>query len=818
MNELLRDLRHAARALRRTPSATAIIVLTLALGIGANVAIFSVIHGVVLEPLEYPQPGELVLVTSQFPTLGFDRFWVSPPEYMEYREWNTSFTDLGGYRVGEASVVGSEQPLRVRAGSVTAPFFRVMGVEPLLGRTFTEEEDLPGVSPVVVLSHELWQGALGGDESWVGRSLEVNGQPSTVIGVMPPGFDIEEERVQVWVPVGLDPANRQNRGSHFLYLVGRLRPGIDLVAARGELETLISSWKERIGGDTHVPHPEFHRLQLEPLHEAVVGDTRPALLALLGAVAFVLLIACANVANLMLARSEARQKELAVRSSMGATRWRLVRLVLLESVLLALIGAALGVAIAQLGLRALLAASPDSLPRTDDVTLDPVVLAFALLLALGTGLLFGLAPALQIRVPRLFSMLKEGALRASSAGSGLWLRRSLVVAEMALAVGLVVGSGLMLRSLDRLLGVDPGFDPEGLVTFRLFLPSSGYPDGVATTGFFDRLFASLAEVPGVESVAAASGLPPQRDVNANDMEFEGVERGEDGPPHNIDYWQFASAGYLETMGIGLLDGRGFALSDDAESPLVALVNRRAAETWWPDQSPLGRRMRPGGGSGDRPWFTIVGVVEDVKQQGLDREAGTEAYFLQSQVSAVGLVLRRTMNVLIRTELPLASVGDELRRRVWAIDPTLPVASLQTMDDVFGASIARARFLTLLISIFGALALLLAAIGIYGVMSYAVAERARELGIRMAGGAQRRRILSLVMGQGLVLAVVGLAVGVAAAVGLSRLLATLLFGVGTTDPATYAAVLALLGLVALAACALPALRATRVDPLAVLRSE
>jgi putative ABC transport system permease protein len=816
MSGLLRDLLHAARALRRTPSTTAIIVLTLALGIGANVAIFSVIHGVILKPLEYQDPGELVMVTSQFPTLGFDRFWVSPPEYMEYREWNTSFTELGGYRVGEVSVVGSEQPLRVRGATVTAPFFRVLGVEPLLGRVFTEEEDLPGASPVVVLSHDFWQGALGGEESWIGRTLEVNGQASTVLGVMPPGFDIEEAGVQAWTPVGLDPANRQNRGSHFLYLVGRLKPGVDLAAARGELESLLTGWSDRIGGDTHVPSTDFHRLQIEPLHEEVVGDTRPALLALLGAVGFVLLIACANVANLMLARSEARQKELAIRSSMGASRGRLIRLVLLESVLLGLLGAALGVAVGQAGLKILLAASPDSLPRTDDVTLDPLVLAFALALAVGTGLLFGLAPALQIRVLRLYSLLKEGAQRASASGAGLWLRRGLVVAEMALAVGLVVGSGLMLRSLDRLVAVDPGFDPEGLVTFRLFLPSSTYADGVAVTAFYDRLFRSLAEVPGIASVAAASGLPPMRDVNANDMEFEGIERTGDGPPHNIDYWQFASLDYLDTMGIEVLEGRGFAPSDDVESPLVALVNRRAADTWWPGQSPVGRRLRPGGFD-DGPWFTIVGVVEDVKQHGLDEEAGTESYFLQSQVSAVGFATR-TMNVLVRTGLPIAGIGDELRRRVWAIDPTLPVASMQTMDDVFGASIARSRFLTLLISIFGGLALVLAAIGIYGVMSYAVAERAQELGIRMALGAQRGRILHLVLGQGLVLAAVGLAVGVAAAVGLSRLLATLLFGVGATDPATYAAVLGLLGLVALAASALPALRATRVDPLAVLRSE
>jgi putative ABC transport system permease protein len=816
MTALLVDLRQALRSLRKTPTATLVIVVTLALGIGANVAIFSVLRGVILRPLPYPEPRELVMVTSQFPGLGFDRFWISPPEYHEYRAWNETLEEVGAYRAGEASVAGGDQPMRVRSAVVTATLFRVLGVEPIRGRVFTEEEDVPNGPPVAVLSHELWQSGFGGDESVVGRQVEVNGAPTTIVGIMPPGFDVEDNEVRLWRPVQLDPA-ATNRGSHFLYLVGRLRDGVPLEQARADLARMLATWEDRLGGEIfHVPDEENHRLQLAPLHEEVVGGTRQAVLALLGAVGFVLLIACANVANVMLARSEARQREVAIRNSMGASRFRLVRMLLVESLILAFVGGALGIAVAHFGLQALLRASPDSLPRIDEISIDPLVLLFAVAVAIFTGLLFGIAPALQLRLRRVGSLLKEGGQRTSASGGAARLRRLLVVTELALAVGLVVGAGLMVRSLDHLLSVDAGFDPRGLTSFQLSLPASRYPDAGTQTAFFDRLLASLEGVPGITGAAAINGLPPMRDVNANDMEFEGVEPSAD-TPFNIDYWQFVTDQAVETLGIRLLEGRSFGPGDDGQSTPVALVNRRAAETWWKGSSPLGRRMRPCCGD-DVPWFTIVGVVDDVKQGGLDQQAGTEAFWSYRQVGERLGFAPRTMYVAVRSQLAHDALTETLRREVWAIDPSLPVAHVSSMEEVFGASIARARFLTMLLAIFGGLALTLAALGIYGVMSYTVAKRSQELGIRIALGADRGRVLRLVLTQGLAMTVAGLLVGVVAAWGLSRLLGTLLYGVAATDPATYAFVLALLFATALLACLLPALRATRVDPIGVLRSE
>jgi predicted permease len=501
---------------------------------------------------------------------------------------------------------------------------------------------------------------------------------------------------------------------------------------------------------------------------------------------------------------------------MGASRYRLVRMLLVESVLLALLGGALGVAVAHFGLRALLQASPDSLPRIDEIAIDPLVLLFATAVALLTGLLFGIAPALHLRLRRIGGLLKEGGQRSSASGGTARLRRLLVVTELALAVGLVVGAGLMLRSLDSLLHVDAGFDPRGLTSFQLSLPSSRYPDATSQGTFYERLLGRLEGVPGITGAAAINGLPPLRDVNANDMEFEGVEPSDEAP-FNIDYWQFVTDDAVETLGIRLLEGRSFGPGDDGQSTPVALVNRRAAGTWWKGTSPLGRRLRPCCGD-EIPWFTVVGVVDDVKQGGLDQEAGTEAFWSYRQVGEKLGFTPRTMYVAVRSKLAPEALAEALRREVWAIDPALPVAHVSSMEEVFGDSIARATFLTLLLAIFGALALTLAAIGIYGVMSYTVAKRSQELGIRIALGADRGRVLRLVLAQGVTMTVLGLAVGVAAAWGLSRLLGSLLYGVGANDPATYVVVLSLLFATALVASLLPALRATRVDPIGVLRSE
>ena len=814
---LTADLRQTWRNARKAPGLTVAVLLTIAVGVGANGAVWSVLRAVLLEPLPYPEAHRVVHGFSKFPTMGFEHFWVSVPEYLEYREWNESFTELGAYRAVEVSVAGREQPVRVPAAVVSASLFEVLGVQPLLGRVFVDGEDEDGAPPMAVVSHALWVQAFGGSESVIGSQVLIDGSPRTLLGVMPPGFDLEESGIQAWLPLGIDAEDRQRRASHYLFLVGRLRPEATVDSARAELDVLIRDWEKRTGAQ-HVPNREFHPLALEPLHDAVVGDTRPALQALTGAVAFLLLIACTNVANLLLSRSDAREREMAIRSAMGAPRRRLLRQMLTESVALAVAGGLLGVLAAHTGLRALLRASPGSLPRTGDVRLDGTVVAASLAVAVLAGILFGLAPALKLSSGRFGILLKEGARRSTIGGAGASARRLLIVAEMALAVALVVGSALMIRTVRTLLAVDTGFESKQITSFQLFLPPAGYPEATDQMAFYGRLVESLEAIPAVERVGSASGLPPLRDLNANDMEFEGVEPDPQGPPHNVDFWQFVTDDYLDTMDIAVLSGRGFQLSDDGQAPLVALVNRKTAETFWPGQDPLGRRLRPGGG-GDVPWITIVGVVDDVKQAGIDQETGTEVYFRFAQVGqAFGPFLPRTMYTLVRSTLDAPAIAQAIRDRVRELDPSLPVASLTTMEEVVRGSIARPRFLALLLSIFAGAALFLAAVGVYGVLSYSVAQRGQELGIRMALGADRRSILQLVLSHGMLLSLGGVGLGVVGSLALSRLIESLLFGVRPTDPLTYAAVAALLAAVALAACAVPAARAARVDPLTVLRCE
>ncbi|MEM6705520.1 MAG: ABC transporter permease [Acidobacteriota bacterium] len=815
MSHLLEDLKVSLRGLRQAPVLTGIVLLTIAIGIGATTAIYSVVNAVVLQPLAYPQAGQLVSVSTQFPTMGFDRFWVSPPEYFELSEWSTTLATIGAYRGGEVSVVGTEEPLRNRAVFATATLFEVLGAQPYRGRLWDSESDRPGAEAVAVLSHELWQSQFGGREDVLGASLEIDGMPTTLVGVLPPNFDIAEERPQLWIPLTLDPANRENRGNHFLNLVARLHPGLTLEDADAELATLVAGWEERTGAG-HNPSPEGHPMRVDALKEVVVGDTRPALLALLASVGFVLLIASVNVANLLLARSESRQKEIAVRAAVGATRARLVRQLLTESVLLAFVGGALGVAVAHRGLALLLRAFPTSLPRTQEVSLDLPVLTVTTLTAAATGILFGLAPALSLGRGRFGALLKEGGRRASASISSLRLRRMLVVAEVALAVGLVFGAGLMMRSLSGLVGLDAGFDRDRLFTYELYLPSSDYPAATDQLAFLGRLFDELQKVPGIDRAAAADGLPPSRDLNANDMEFEGVERTEDGPVHNMDYWQFASTDYLETLGIRVLSGRGFAATDDGQATPVALINQRAAEVFYPDQDPVGRRLRPG--FGDMPWFTIVGVVEDVKQRGLDAEVGTEVYWHAEQVGEALGRMPRSMHVIVQSGLDQATVAQALRETTWRLDPKLPVASVQPMEAVVRDTLARQRLLTLLLLLFAGIALFLAAIGVYGVMSYSVELRQRELGLRMALGAAPAAILRLVLAQGALLTSIGLAVGLAFSFGFARLLRSLLFGVSTSDPWAFALVLLVLAVAAGLATSIPAWRATRIAPQEALHSE
>ena len=816
----IQDFKYGLRLLRRAPGFAFLAVLTIALGIGANSAIFSVINAVVLKPLAYPSSGQLMFITSQFPSLGFDKFWISPPEYFEYREQARSFSDIAAYRVGAVNFSEGDQPERVNTVFTTANMFKVLGVSPIRGRAFRDEEDRPNVDPVAVLSHELWTRKLGADPGAIGKRVEINGQKTTVVGVAPPGFDLHDARAQVWMPLGLDPSQRTTgRGSHGLYLVGRLKPGVPEARAETELKMILSGGWRALVPSGHQPNDSTHRLQMVALQEDVVGNVRTALWVLQGAVVLVLLIACANVANLLLARAEARHKEFATRTALGAGRGRILRQFMTEGILLALLGALFGVMIARWGLRALLAANPESIPRAAEIGLDPMVLLFTVGIAVLTGLVFGLAPLLHVSEQAVAAAIKEGGARSTTTGARNRVRRGLVVAEIALAVMLVIGAGLLLRSFRNLTSVNAGFDPANLVTFGLVLPTATYPStGERRVQVMTDLMRRLDEIPGVDRVAAVQGLPPFRQVNANDTFFEGVPTGPNEPIQNVDYWQTATADYFTTMGIRIKEGRGFNQSDPGGPP-VMVVNEALAKRFYKNQSPIGRRIKPpfGPDTSQVPWFTIIGVAENVKQGGLDAEPGTELYFNYEQGPRLARFAPGQMNVMIRTRRSLDEIAPQIRRAVSMADPALPIVQLRTMESVFGDSVARQRFLSQLLLVFAIVALTLAAIGTYGILSYMVTERQREIGIRMALGAGSGQVVRLVLGQGLGMAIVGIVLGVIGALGLSRLVASLLFGVSPADPVTFGTVAAVIAVVAIVACVVPTRRATRVDPLMAIRT-
>jgi predicted permease len=817
MTTLLHDLRYAVRLLVRSPAFALLAAITLALGIGANAAIFSVINAVLLRPLPYGQPERLVFVYSQFPVMNFTRFWSSAPEFLELRHKSRSFEELGAYTTGSVNITG-DQPVRVKAARVSAGLFDVLKVKPALGRTFTAKEDLPNTEPMLVLSHELWRSAFGADRGVIGRQVQVDGVSRTVLGVMRPGFDVGNERVEAWIPLALDPAQPGGRASHYLYMIGRLKPGVGIEQARAELGGLVEHWRDDLP-DTHVPSPDGHPLKMAPLLDDLVGNVRPKMWLLMAAVGLVLLIACANVANLLLARAEARQKEIAVRSAMGAARARLLRQFLTESVLLSLIGGLMGMGLAVWGVRVLVATNPNAVPRLREIGVDARVLLFTLAVSILTGVLFGLAPALHARASVLFASLKEGGQRATASAGRRLLRSTLVVAEVFLAATLVLVGGLLIRSFWLLLQVDPGFDPKGVLTFQIALPDATYPDEQKVVSFYERLVDRLQGQPGAESVAAAWGLPPKRDILANDTEFEGVPGPPNGPIHNLDYWQFVTPRYFETMKIPILSGRAFLPTDGPDSPGVVLVNDTAAKLFWPGKDPIGRRLRaPSSPEEPLPWLTVVGVVKDVKQGGLDAKTGTEAYFLHSQMPKTLGGTSDDMYLLVRTRLDPLSLVSAVRRQVQALDPTLPLADVRTLEQAVFESVAEPRFITGLAVLFAFVALALAAIGTYGVLSYSVEQRTQEIGVRMALGAQARQVLGMVLAQGAALVGIGLVLGVAVALALRRILAGMLFGVAPTDPTVFASVLIVLSAVSLVACYLPARKATQISPMVALRQE
>jgi predicted permease len=840
---LRQDLRYAIRSLLRSPGYTAVTILTLALGIGANTAIFSIVNGVILRPLAYPKPEQLMYLTTQFPAFGFEQFWVSPPEYFEFREINRSFFAVGAFTTGEVNLTAGNRPLRVRSASVNDDLLTALGVPPAMGRLFRKgETDLSGpppqpgsppipLPPIVILSHELWQTAFGG-QNIVGQTVEVNGLMREVIGIMPPGTDVMDNRTEIWMPLGLNPANRRNRGNHYLYLIGRLKDGATPQQAQTELAALIQNWGERVGVKQHVfaPLPSDaadrktnpgagHILQMTAMQEQLVGSARRAIWVLQAAVGFVLLIACANLANLLLARAETRHREFAVRTALGAGRGRLLRQFMTEGVLLSMVGGSLGLLLARAGVQALIRVYPTSLPRTNELTVDPLVLLFTFGVSIATGLVFGLAPLMHTRVADLVTALKEGGKGATGAARH-HIRRGLVMAEIALAVMLVIGAGLLLRTVANLANVDAGFDRSRLVTFSMSLPAADFPQPSARAQLYQRLLDTLRAAAGVQAATAMSGLPPNRPLDANDTDIDNYTAPPEGPFENVDYYQSVMTDYFETMGIPIVQGRSFQRSDAASSGMVAVVNETLVNTFWKGLNPIGQRLRPC--CGDQvPWYTVIGVAKDVKQGGVDQKTGTELYFFVDQRANLPPTVAAapgTMNMVLRTTLPPGGLRQTIEAAVREADPSVPIVRLRDMNGVFEESIRRPRLLAQLLGGFAGLALLLAAIGTYGVLSYMVAERRREIGIRMALGADQASVLTQVMKHGLVLTTIGIIVGLAGAFALNRLIASLLFGVRPTDPTTLVAVVATITLVAAAACWLPAWRASRVDPNVVLKDE
>ncbi|HEX5604254.1 MAG TPA: ABC transporter permease [Pyrinomonadaceae bacterium] len=814
MQTFLQDLKYALRMLKKNPAFTTVAILTLAVGIGANSAIFSVVNSVLLRPLPFRQPDQLVRVYSEFPTMKLQKFWLSPPELLDIQREAKSWEAIGAWAPGGQNVGTESEPLRVTSAAITRSLIDVLGVQPERGRNFTEEEDRNGGPKVAIISHGLWQKGFGGASDIIGKQIQVNAASTTVVGVMPANFAFppgSNDQVELLVPFQFDPANPGSRGSHFLSVIGRLKPGVNAEQAMSEMTSLMAGWRSESRAQHLLGFPN-HPVVMLGLKEDVVGSARKAVWLLMAAVGFVLLIACVNVANLLLARAESRHREFAVRLALGAGVKRMVRQFVAEGFVLVGIATILGVALAFGGLKILLLFAPDSVPRTEEIGVGLPVLAFTVAVAIVAVFLFGLAPLAQVSERNLANWIRGAGQRAIR-GGGQTLRKGLVIAEIALAVILVIGSGLMIRAFWKLQQVNTGFDPAGVTSFSLNLPNVKYK-APERQQFVDALEQKLSSIPGVANVSIASGIPPLRRINANDTEIEGYQQTPDSPAQNVDYWNIVGNNYFKTMKIRLLEGRTFEPQDDNPNAMkVVVVNQALAKRFWTG-SPIGRRVNPGF-SDPKVWMTIVGVVEDTKNAGMDKPAGPELYF---QVRQVNQFLGANVNFVVRAANDSAPLEGSIRNAVRELDSTLPVYNLWSMDEVVSKSVVQPRFLALLLATFSGIALFLAAIGIYGVMAYSVAQRTQEIGVRMALGARPLHVLRLIFGQSMGMLLIGIVIGLAGAFALTRLMRTLLFEITATDPLTYVSVIGLLTIVALLACYIPARRAAKVDPLIALRYE
>ena len=808
MNSLGRDLRHGARLLWRDPGFSAAALAALALGMGATCAIFSVVDAVLLKPLPFRDPQSLLVVWESNPAQNLKDMFVTPGDFLEWRNQSRALQALAAVEDVHVNLTGGPnghiEPEELRGERVSASLFPLLGVQPVVGRAFSSDEDQPGHADYALLSHSLWQRRFGGDLSIAGKAIRLRDRSYTVVGVLPAGFSVLDSAVDVWIPLGLDPHDARTAGSHFLIVIARLKPGVGVDRARTEMDL--------IGSRLEQANPALDkgwRPSLVPLREELVGNVRPALLVLLAAVGFLLAMACVNVANLLLARGAARQKEIAIRTALGAGRGRVVAQLLSESVLLALAGGALGVALAH-GVVALVSRlGPASIPRLAEARIDARLFLFALGVSLATGILFGIAPAIQISGANLNAALTEVGRGGTTGRSGRMMRSALVVAEVALAVVVLIGAGLLMRSFVRLRSADPGFQPSGLLTLRVPLAGGRNAAPDRRIAFFQQVADRIATLPGVRTVGAVNGLPLTGLGGGSTFTVD----GRPAPPHEqrpVALLRSATSAYFRAMGIPLLAGRGLANSDTGQAPPVIVVNQTLARRFWPAGNPIGGRLVVDALNGRVA--EIVGVVGDVKPERIESEDWPTIYspYPQAPVAAMTMVVRAA-----RQPLSLASA---VEREVHQLDPNQPVAEMRSMDEVVDRAIARARFNTALLGVFAVIAFLLAAVGIYGVISCDVSERTHEIGIRVALGAQPGDVLKLVVGHGARLAGYGIAAGMVAAFALTRLMASMLYGVQATDVYTFAAIPVLLGGVALAASYLPSRRALALDPVTALRHE
>jgi predicted permease len=819
LGDLWQDIRYGLRQLRRNPGFTAVAVLTLALGIGANTAIFTVVNGVLLNPLPYPNANRLVALAEKLPS--FSELAISYPDFLDWVRMNHSFAALAAYAQTDLNLTGSSEAEHLRVTQVSASFFPLLGVKPAIGRNFSPEEDRRGAAPVVILSGAFWQTKFGGSPDILGKMLTLNGKGYTVIGIIPKNFYFCCETTNfvlgdIYVPIGsYDSQFMTDRGAHpGIFAVGRLKAGVTLQQAHGDMGG--------VARDLALAYPDSDKnegIAITPLKERMVGSVEPVLLLILAAVGFVLLIACSNVANLLLARAAGREREFAVRAALGASRGRMIGQLLAESTLLALAGGGLGLLLASSGTKAALAALPEALPRANDIRLDPRVLTFTLVASILAGLIFGLAPALRSSRPDLQESLKEGG--RGSSGASQRAQRVFVVLEMAMAVVLLVGAGLTIRSLGRLWQVNPGFDPHSVLTFNVaLLPSTAKetPDQIRAS--LRRLTDTVAAIPGVEAASITDGGFPMGNGNVVGFWAEGHPKPstESEMPNALNY--IVGADYFKVMRIPLLRGRLFTWDDDMHSRFVAIIDEDFARTYFRHQDALGKHIHL---SGINEPFEIVGVVGHVDQYGLDEDAQSPLVVqlynpvLQIPDQYISL-LAKTDGFVVRTQSPEYASVSAIRSAIEGMNREQVAYNFEPMEGIIEASVASRRFAMILLAVFALLALALASIGIYGVISYGVACRTHEIGIRMALGAQKRDVLALVVGQGMILALMGVGIGIVGALGLTPFLSSLLYGVKPTDPVTFAAVSSLLTGVALLACCIPARRATKVDPMVALRYE